>query len=110
MTPTRREIMKMAEEETGRSPSVPSWARDPWNDGTYCSCPICGAFHELVRPGKHQPTCDCHRVCPEHGVLDEYRACPSGHVGGGVVGWVCPKCWPACECEACRAQTTEIKP
>ena len=37
----------------------PSWAQDPWNGNSAASCPDCGAWHEVVRPGKTQPTCEC---------------------------------------------------
>lgn len=30
-------------------------------------CPDCGAEHQPVRPGKTQPTCDCHETCYKHG-------------------------------------------
>lgn len=32
----------------------PSWSRDPWNGNTSAQCGHCGAWLELVRPGKHQ--------------------------------------------------------
>lgn len=93
---------------------VPSWAKDPWNNDVFSTCEDCGAFYELVRPGKSQPTCDCHLICPEHGVREEYRSAPSGHVGGGIFGWVCPECYPPCECSACQnerdRQAFERKP
>ena len=41
---------------------VPNWARDPFNAGAYSTCPDRGAFHEVVRPGKTQPTCECETV------------------------------------------------
>ena len=86
------------------SKPVPNWARDPFNGGCYYTCGKCGAFYELVRPGKFQPTCDCHRICPEHGCLDVYRLAPSGHRGGGVFGYVCPLCHPPCGCAPCQEQ------
>lgn len=30
-------------------------------------CPDCGLKHEIVRPGKTQPICDCHQTCIYHG-------------------------------------------
>jgi hypothetical protein len=32
----------------------PRWARDPFNADTACQCGDCGAWLEVVRPGKHQ--------------------------------------------------------
>jgi hypothetical protein len=62
-------------------------------DGEYedpGTCAECGKAYELVRPGKSQPTCECHLMCHMHDrpVRVEYRTT------GQVTGYVCPVCWP----------------
>ena len=66
-----------------------------WMDEDPGSCPECGKAWELVRPGKSQPTCDCQDYCHEHpDTKCEHTYPPKGHTGGGIWGWLCPKCHP----------------
>lgn len=72
-------------------------------------CPDCGAEDELVRPGKTQPTCDCHEHCPVHGPgMFVYH--PEGEVPG-ISGWFCKPCQGAPE-ETIEvlAEDTELSP
>lgn len=39
------------------APSPPSWAKDNFNDGAADQCGYCGAWCEVVRPGKTQCPC-----------------------------------------------------
>lgn len=61
-----------------------------WADEDPGKCTKCGVAHEWVRPGKTQPTCDCHDYCYCHQgpVRLEYRT------AGMIQGHVCPVCWP----------------
>ena len=53
-------------------------------------CPDCGRAHEYVRPGKTQPTCDCHERCPVHGPnMVVYH--PPGEYGR-TSGYFCAEC------------------
>ncbi len=60
-----------------------------WADEDPGTCSRCGTPHEWVRPGKTQPTCDCHNFCYAHNqpVRIEYRT------GGMIRGYVCPECF-----------------
>lgn len=61
-------------------------------------CGRCGTQHEIVRPGKTQPTCDCDDFCYAHDepVKIEYRPSPmTDWQKGGIFGYVCPTCFPA---------------
>lgn len=91
-----------AEEIVRKLTKAPSWATDPYNNDAACKCSECGEWYEFVRPGKHQPTCDCHMFCPLHpGTMTEHRWPAAGHKGGGIFGDVCPKCHDPCQCESC---------
>lgn len=59
-----------------------------WADADPGTCSRCGVPHEWVRPGKTQPTCDCHNLCHSHTppIRLEYV---SGHM---VNGYLCPIC------------------
>jgi hypothetical protein len=61
-----------------------------WADEDPGTCHWCGVPHEWVRPGKTQPTCECHEYCRAHEppVRLEYRT------EGQIRGHVCPVCWP----------------
>jgi len=60
-----------------------------WADDDPGSCGWCGEPYEHVRPGKSQPTCECHWLCRAHEppVRMEYRT------SGNPQGYVCPVCW-----------------
>src|SRR5216684_1933823 len=64
-----------------------------WDEEYQVRCAYCGTPHELVRPGKTQPTCDCDQFCRAHNppVRIKYRDPdhPS-HMSGDV----CPVCFP----------------
>lgn len=63
------------------------------------TCSDCGERHEWLRPGKTQPTCDCHLKCRVHGVEYEYRgedhpanvAARKAKIGM-IMGYHCPSC------------------
>lgn len=59
-----------------------------WADEDPGSCAWCGTTYEHVRPGKSQPTCDCHLFCHAHNppIKLDYRA------EGQIQGWACPVC------------------
>jgi hypothetical protein len=66
---------------------------------TDVECARCGADHELVRPGKTQPTCDCDLKCHDHEtpIPFEYRTestHPPKPGRGGSYGYHCPVCHP----------------
>lgn len=54
-------------------------------------CEVCGAPRELVRPGKSQPTCDCHLKCPRCGKIKEYFEGTHPEFPN-VHAWLCPDC------------------
>jgi hypothetical protein len=64
-----------------------------WFDEDPGYCPNCKKNWEWVRPGKSQPTCDCHNFCYAHNppVKVEYRASDDP---SRITGEVCPKCFP----------------
>lgn len=54
-------------------------------------CGVCGKEYEVVRPGKSQPTCDCHLRCPcgrmkSHYAIGEHPTEPKAG------GYLCPSC------------------
>jgi hypothetical protein len=72
---------------------VSTWINDDdefW--GPVGSCPDCGQRYERVRPGKTQPTCDCHETCPTHG-RNKIVYHPEGELPGRrISGYYCIDC------------------
>jgi len=55
------------------------------------SCSVCGKDYEIVRPGKSQPTCDCHMRCP-CGRMKVYYAIGEHPTEPKAGGYLCPSC------------------
>lgn len=61
------------------------------NDEDPGACSVCGKEYEIVRPGKSQPTCDCHMRCACGRMKNWYcdGEHPTDKKGGG---FLCPAC------------------
>lgn len=71
------------EEEESQDPFEPE--EDPG------SCLVCGKEYEVVRPGKSQPTCDCHMRCACGRMKNWY--CDGEHpTDKKGSGYLCPAC------------------
>jgi len=57
-------------------------------------CPECGAPHEVVRPGKTQPTCICHLICDACGGRIVYHSHGENPKYPNMGGEWCEKCGP----------------
>jgi hypothetical protein len=62
------------------------------------SCSICGKEYEIVRPGKSQPTCNCHLRCP-CGRMKSYYEVGTHPTEQNVGGYLCPSCGVAGPCD-----------
>lgn len=59
-------------------------------------CPECGTKDESVRPGKTQPSCDCHTKCKCGGRI-EYHSLNSFKGHENFSGYFCDKGGPFCK-------------
>ena len=55
------------------------------------TCVVCGKEYEIVRPGKEQPTCDCHLRCP-CGRMKSWYAVTEHPTDPKSSGYLCPAC------------------
>lgn len=62
-----------------------------YHENEAACCGECGDPCELIRPGKWQPTCECHLKCPCGGVLTWHFADPRYP---RLDGWFCEVCSP----------------
>lgn len=63
-------------------------------DGVAAWCGVCGTPHEIVRPGKTQPTCMCHMICDDCGGRIAHFALGEDAKYPTMCGDWCAKCGP----------------
>lgn len=57
------------------------------------TCPDCGEPHQIVRPGKTEPTCSCDRICFQCGDEIKYHSSPDPR-WPKFSGYFCETCGP----------------
>jgi hypothetical protein len=57
----------------------PEWAKDSFNPGCECKCALCGAWEQVVRPGKTQCVA-CEGDQPTAAIINERAAMPAPEV------------------------------
>ncbi len=76
-------------------PPVVEVNETPWMEyEEQAFCPDCGAPHDLVRPGKTQPSCICHLICDNCGGRIAHHMVGEDSRYPRMGGEWCPKCGP----------------